>query len=118
MTPPGRERAVAGHATDAPAGGRDVGGEREDTGRSDPRRHLPSRVSPLGPRQVCLRARLRDTASDDGNGLSKARRIPIEVPEQGGQSAGKRAAGLRGRHSNQPSSVLESATNTDRATRE
>ena len=38
-----------------------------------------------------------------GNGLSKARRIPIEVPEgaeRGSQPAGSRAAGLRGRHCN------------------
>ena len=56
-----------------------------------------------GPRQVRLRARLRETTGA-GNGLPQTRRIPIEMPqgaEQGGQ-----AAGLRGRHSNQPSSVL------------
>ena len=72
-----------------PKAGGALGRGREDADGSDPRRHLPSRVSLLGPRQVRLRAGLRDTASHDGNGLSKARRIPIEVPEQGGQPAGK-----------------------------
>jgi hypothetical protein len=56
----------------------------------------------LGLGQVCLRAGLRETVSG-GKGLPNARWIPIEVPEgaeRGGQPTGKRAAGLRGRHSN------------------
>lgn len=73
-------------------------------GGSDLRRHLAggSWVDALGLGQVGLRAGLRETAGG-GNGLSQARRIPIEVPEgaeRGGQPAGKPAAGLRGRHSN------------------
>ena len=72
--------------------------------RSDHGQHLAgrSRVDALGRGQVWLRAGLREMAGG-GNGLSKARRIPIEVPEgaeRGSQPAGSRAAGLRGRHCN------------------
>ena len=49
----------------------------------------------LGLGQVCLRAGCGKRL--EGNGLSKARRIPIDVPEgaeQGGQPTGKRAGRL------------------------
>ena len=102
--PSGAGKAIARHTTTPRRkDGALVVDGKMPTG-SNPRRHLPGRVSLPGPRQVRLRARLRDTTGA-GNGLPKARRIPIEMPE-GAEQGGQPVAGLRGRHSNQPSSVL------------